>query len=129
MLDINKSQKEVSHINERCNDTDTRERIMARKDIDIDRQNSRPHVVQVRIEKDHDSVRWSMKGRREFRIWFPDEWNPLDPGDNVSQKGALTRTVSSSVTRGRNSHYPYAIFLIDSKEMVESDSPPEMVIE
>jgi hypothetical protein len=126
---MNKSQKEVRHIDARCNDRDTEERIMARKDVDIDRQNSRPHVVQLRIEKDHDSVRWSMKGRKEFRIWFPEEWNPLDPGDNVSQKGALTRTVSSSVPRGRNSHYPYAIFLIDSKEMVESDSPPEMVIE
>jgi hypothetical protein len=129
MPDINKSRKEVSLTHKRWNDTDTWEKTMARKDVDIDRQDSRPHVVQVRIEKDHDSVRWSMKGRKEFRIWFPDEWNPLDPDSSVSQKGVLTRKISSSVTRGRNSHYPYAIFLIDSKEMVESDSPPEMVIE
>jgi hypothetical protein len=129
MLDTSNSRKEVHRISKRYNNRDTEEKTMARKDVDIDRQNSRPHIVQVRIEKDHDSVRWSMKGRKEFRIWFPDEWNPLDPGDSVSQKGILSRTVSSSVSRGRNSHYPYAIFLIDSKEMVESDSPPEMVIE
>jgi hypothetical protein len=102
---------------------------MTRKDVDIDRKNSKPYVPHVRIEKDHDTVRWSVKGRKDFRIWFPDEWNPLDPGENVSQNGVLTRKISSSVMRGQNSHYPYAIFLTGSKEMVESDSPPEMVIE
>ncbi len=102
---------------------------MARKDVEIDRKDSKPHIPQVRIEKTHDSARWFIKGRKEFRIWFPDEWNPLDAGSSVSKNGELVRSISKNVPRGYNSHYHYSIFLINSKEMVESDSPPEMVIE
>lgn len=101
---------------------------MARKEVDIDRQNGKPHVLQVRIKPGHHEVRWSTQDKTDFRIWFPDEWNPLDPGDSKSRNGELIRQISK-VQKGYNSHYPYSIFLIDSKEMVESNSPPEMVIE
>lgn len=102
---------------------------MARKEAEIDRKGSKPHILQVRVKDGDKEVKWSINEKTEFRIWFPEDWNPLDAGDNVSKKGQLTRRFRDDLPRGHNSHYPYSIFLINSKEMVESDSPPEMVIE
>lgn len=83
----------------------------------------------VQIELTDNEVVWSSNKGTEFRVWFPPEWNPLVPGDEVSSGGTLIRTIRPDVRRGNKDRYQYSIFCFSGKEMAEGKSSPEMIIQ
>lgn len=77
------------------------------------------------------SVEWSIdaKENTEFQISFPAGKDPLVPGTNISVGQILERQIDPNVPRGKKLHYPYRIRLIRTNEDVESNSPPDMIIQ
>jgi hypothetical protein len=85
-------------------------------------------IPQMRVAPTEETVTWSTT-LGDFQIWFPPKMDPLEHGSDVSTNGSLTRTIKKRIRRESKDKYPYTIYMLNDNEMVESTSPPEMVIE
>jgi len=91
-----------------------------------------PHIDRITVPPGDGHVTWMLNSaevKGEFQIWFPESWTPLLSGKDTSKGGTLTRKLKSKVERGKGTVYPYAMFLLETHEMVDSTSPPVIIIE
>ncbi len=72
------------------------------------------------------TVTWTSKDS-DFRIWFPPEHDPLEPGPDKSTKGNLTRKLKRNLVPGEE--YEYSMFFFDDQLLAEGNSPPIMIIQ
>lgn len=82
------------------------------------------HHINAITHKLGEKVVWICKDS-DFRIWFPPEHDPLDPGPETSDRGKLERTVSKDATPGE---YQYSMYFIKDKSLAEGNSPPIIII-
>ena len=97
----------------------------------IGRKNGKPHIDVIVVERQHDSVEWSIgeKENTEFKVLFKPKADPLKPGRDTSTNHILQREIGDGIPRGNNLKYEYKIKLIRTDEDVECKSPPEMEIQ
>jgi hypothetical protein len=90
-----------------------------------------PFVDVITVGIGDTSVEWVIDGNEntEFEILFPPGRDPLVPDTNISTGHKLERKIDPNVPRGQKKHYPYKIKLLRTNEEVESNSPPDMIIE
>jgi hypothetical protein len=91
----------------------------------IGRKNGKPFIDKVVVQKQHDSVEWSIDEDTEFEITFKSG----DPLVHLSTGHKFERKIDPKVPRGQNRVYPYNIKLVRTNEDVDSNSPPEMEIQ
>ncbi len=76
------------------------------------------------IATKNDEVSWEADDG-DITIWFPRGRDPLGVGETrISNGNTLTKRVPQRV----EGTYEYSIFSHKDNQMVESDSPPEMII-
>lgn len=74
--------------------------------------------------KPGEEVEWTCK-ESDFRIWFPPEHNPLDPGSETSDGRSLKRTVNKDAADGE---YQYSMYVFKDGSFAEGNSPPIIII-
>lgn len=100
-----------------------------KKPAKMKRKNGKPVVDVITVEKQHDSVEWSVDEDTEFTLSFPSENDVFLPGPRRSTGHILERQINPNFPRGQHRNFRYGIKLDRTNEEVESDSPPEMIIE
>lgn len=85
-------------------------------------------IVHPFIAKRDEDIEWSSDNQTEFRIWFPDNRNPLAPGPSESQNGTLTRKVITGKDKVPDGRYPYSVFCYIDNTMAEGGTSPEMEV-
>lgn len=87
--------------------------------------NTKRHVVEKMEYSAGEEVTWTCDDS-DFRIWFPPEHDPLEPGPDTSTKGTLTRKLKAGLPHGEE--FEYGMYCFKDKRLVEGNSPPIMII-
>ncbi|MCL4538516.1 MAG: hypothetical protein M1378_02770 [Bacteroidetes bacterium] len=87
------------------------------------RLKSKHHIDPI-SHKRGEKVVWTCSDS-DFRIWFPPEHNPLEPGPETSVNGRLERTVNKDAAQ---EEYQYSMYFFKDKSLAEGNSPPIIII-
>ncbi len=87
--------------------------------------NLKRHFVGKMEHAPGEEVTWTCDDS-EFRIWFPPEHDPLEPGPDVSKGRTLTRKLRKGLKPG--DEFEYSMYCFKDEHLVEGNSPPIMII-